>query len=164
MKKLLPALLLPLGLLAVGHPAVAQQTKPAAPASAATRTLTGRLTDEKGQGLPGVTVLLKGTTLGTSTDANGRYVLAGVPAQGARLVFSYVGFLTQEVAVPTGAGPLNVVLRADHKTLSEVVVTGLHGRVAGVAVNRSPRKMGQNRPMPTATVKGNTDAPDLSAL
>lgn len=164
MKKLLPSLLLPLGLLAVGYPAVAQQPKPAAPASTTTRTLTGRVTDNQGQGLPGVTVLLKGTHLGTSTTADGRYALAGVPAQGARLVVSFVGFTTQEVAVPTGSAPLNVVLRTDHKTLSEVVVTGLNGRVAGVAVNRAPRKVRQDRSVATVTVKGNTDAPDLSSM
>lgn len=164
MKKLLPVLLLPLGLLASSYPAVAQQSKPAASASAATRTLTGRLTDTKGRGLPGVTVLLKGTTLGTNTDANGRYVLAGVPVQGARLVFSYVGYLTQEVAVPVGSGPLNVVLREDHKTLNEVVVTGPNGRVAGVAVNRASRKMRQDRQLAPSLVKGTMDAPDLSDM
>lgn len=164
MKKLFPALLLPLGLLAVSQPAVAQQHKSAAPASAATRTLTGLLTDAKGQGLPGVTVMLKGSALGTNSDVNGHYVLTGVPAQGARLVFSYVGYLTQEVAVLAGSGPLNVVLHADHKTLSEVVVTGLNGRAAGVAVSRAPRKMRQDRPIPAVTVKGTMDAPDLSDM
>ncbi|GAB3638450.1 VWA domain-containing protein [Hymenobacter arcticus] len=162
MKKLLPALLLPLGLLAVGHPAVAQQNKPAAPASAATRTLTGRLTDAKGQGLPGVTVMLKGTALGTSTDVNGRYVLAGVPTQGARLVFSYVGYLTQEVAVPAGAGPLNVVLRADHKTLSEVVVTRPNGRVPGLAVNQPTRKPQRGRQVAAYSMPDQLEMADKS--
>ncbi|MDJ0366333.1 von Willebrand factor type A domain-containing protein [Hymenobacter sp. H14-R3] len=146
MKKLLPALLLPLGLLAVGYPAVAQQPKSIVPVSAATRTLTGRVTDSKGQGLPGVTVLLKGTRLSTSTNADGRYVLAGLPAQGARLLFSFVGFTTQEVAVPAGSAPLNVVLRADNKTLSEVVVSR-STRAAG-----APRPSAKSRPLPAPRI------------
>ena len=124
MKKLFPALLLPLGLLAVCPPAGAQKLKLDAPVGAATRKLAGRVTDSQGRGLPGVTVLLKGTALGTSTDANGRYVLAGLPLRGARLVVSFIGFKTQELAVPAGSEPLNVVLREDARALNETVVTG----------------------------------------
>ncbi len=162
MKKLFPALLLPLGLLAAGQPAAAQSNKPAAPVSATTRTLTGRITNAQGQGLPGVTILLKGTALGTSTNASGHYVLAGVPAQGARLVFSYVGYVTQELAVPAGSGAFNVVLRADHKALNEVVVTRPNGRVPGVAVSRPARKTRQYDK--SVTLKGNLEAPGLSSL
>jgi Ca-activated chloride channel family protein len=163
MKNLFLGLLLPLGLLAMSYPAVAQKNTATTPASATTRTLTGRLTDAKGQGLPGVTVVLKGTALGTSTDASGHYALAGVPMQGARLVFSYVGYLTQEVAVPAGAAPLNVVLRADHKTLSEVVVTGLNGRVPGVAVNRPVRKAQIGRQVAATVMPDQQELADKSA-
>ena len=120
MKKLFPALLLPLGLLAACPPAAAQNTPP--PARAITRTLTGRVTDSRGQGLPGVTVLLKGTALGTSTDAEGRYALAGLPPQEGRLIVSFIGFVTQELAIPAGGVPLNVVLREDARQLNETVV------------------------------------------
>ncbi|WP_223653220.1 YfbK domain-containing protein [Hymenobacter psoromatis] len=156
MKKLLPALLLPLGLLAVCPPAGAQKPQPAAPVSAATRTLSGRVTDSKGQGLPGVTVLLKGTRTGVSTDASGYYVLAGLPAQGARLVFSFVGFTTQEVGVPAGSAPLNVVLRANHKSPSEVVVAHSAGRPS--------RQMRPRKPVGPEMVRGDVNAPDISGL
>ncbi len=126
MKNLLLALPL-LGLLAPITPVWAQQPGAALPPSVAptaTRTVSGRVTDAQGQGLPGVTVLLKGTQVGTSTKVDGRYELAGVPARRAVLVFSFVGYVAQEHAVPAGSLALNVVLRADHKSLSEVVVTG----------------------------------------
>lgn len=57
------------------------------------RSLSGRVTDRgTGQGLPGVTVLAKGTTTGTSTNSDGAYTLS-VPATVTRLTFSYVGFV-----------------------------------------------------------------------
>ncbi|AMJ66318.1 hypothetical protein AXW84_13395 [Hymenobacter sp. PAMC 26628] len=78
------------------------------------------MTDEKGEGLPGVTVLVKGTQNGTSTNANGDFTL-DAPA-GATLVLSSVGYTTQEVAA-TG-GPLTVRLVQDNQQLNEVVVLG----------------------------------------
>ena len=90
---------------------------------AQTRTVSGRVTDQKtGEGLPGVTVLLKGTSNGVSTNADGAFSLS-VPATGGALVFSSVNYVTQER--PLGAdSQLNVGLAADTKVLSEVVVTG----------------------------------------
>ncbi|OGX81106.1 SusC/RagA family TonB-linked outer membrane protein [Hymenobacter coccineus] len=82
--------------------------------------VTGRVTDEKGEGLPGVTVLVKGTQNGTSTNANGEFTL-DAPA-GATLVLSSVGYTTQEVAVTSG--PLTVRLVQDNQQLNEVVVLG----------------------------------------
>ncbi|NML67564.1 DUF3520 domain-containing protein [Hymenobacter sp. RP-2-7] len=111
-------LLVALGPAATG----AQPAPPAAPAAVtSTRTISGRVTDAQGQGLPGVTVLVKGATLGTSTTANGTYVLAGVPARG-RLLFSGVGYVTQELPLPAAGQPLNVVLLESHQSLQEVVV------------------------------------------
>lgn len=72
--------------------------------------------------LPGVTVQIKGTTQGTSTDANGNFSL-NVPA-GSVLVFSFIGMLTEEIRVET-AGTLNVALTPDLLTLDEFVVTAL---------------------------------------
>lgn len=90
---------------------------------AQTRTVSGRVTDQKtGEGLPGVTVLLKGTSNGVSTNADGAFSL-NVPATGGALVFSSVNYVTQER--PLGAdSQINVGLAADTKVLSEVVVTG----------------------------------------
>ncbi len=86
-----------------------------------------------GQPLPGVTVLIKGTTTGVSTDNKGVYALLLPNAPKAVLVFSSVGFVTVERAVGS-ARILNVSLTPDAKQLSEVVVTGMSGRVSGVVI------------------------------
>ncbi|MBO3271773.1 SusC/RagA family TonB-linked outer membrane protein [Hymenobacter defluvii] len=83
--------------------------------------VTGRVVDEKGTGLPGVNVVVKGTTNGTQTDADGRYTLT-VP-DGATLVFSFVGYTAKEVAV-SGQTTINTALAPDNQALSEVVVVG----------------------------------------
>ncbi|GAB3925673.1 SusC/RagA family TonB-linked outer membrane protein [Larkinella terrae] len=75
-----------------------------------------------GKSLPGVTVIVKGTTNGTVTDAEGNYVLS-VPGAGSTLVFSYIGFINQEVPVG-GKSTINVSLLTDTKSLEEVVVVG----------------------------------------
>ncbi|MDB5262784.1 MAG: TonB-dependent receptor, partial [Adhaeribacter sp.] len=81
----------------------------------------GQITSEKGEALPGVTVLVKGTTVGTATDASGRYEL-NVP-DNATLVISFIGYNTQEVAVGNRS-TVNVSLILDSKALEEVVVVG----------------------------------------
>src|SRR5690349_12423808 len=63
-----------------------------------TQEVSGRVTDENGQGFPGVNILLKGTTIGTVTDSDGKYSLQ-VTGQSATLVFSFVGYAQSEVAV-----------------------------------------------------------------
>jgi TonB-linked SusC/RagA family outer membrane protein len=88
-------------------------------------TVAGKVVDANQTGLPGVTVVVKGTTKGTSTDGNGNFSLT-VPS-GSVLIISSIGFLTQEVAV---TGPtLTVVLGENTKALEEVVVIG-YGEVA----------------------------------
>lgn len=82
----------------------------------------GTVTDEKGGGLPGVNVVVKGTTHGTITSADGSYQLS-VPNSQSVLVFSFVGYESKEMAVGS-VSTLNVELRADVKALSEVVVVG----------------------------------------
>jgi TonB-linked SusC/RagA family outer membrane protein len=90
---------------------------------AQTRTVSGRVTDQKsGEGLPGVTVLLKGTTNGVSTNSDGAFSLS-VPATGGTLVFSSVNYVTQERPIGT-LSDFAIGLAADTKQLSEVVVTG----------------------------------------
>ena len=83
--------------------------------------VTGRITDGTGAGLPGVTVLVKGTGKGTQTDADGRYTITA-PA-GATLVYSFVGYASQEVAVG-GRSSIDATLAVDAQGLSEVVVVG----------------------------------------
>jgi hypothetical protein len=83
-------------------------------------TVRGRVTSEAGEGLPGVNVLLKGSTTGTTTDAGGNYSL-NVPGNDDVLVFSFIGYITQEVPVNSRT-TLNVRLAADTEALEEVVV------------------------------------------
>jgi len=86
------------------------------------RTISGKVSSQDdGSGLPGVNVLLKGTSNGTVTDVEGNYKLA-VPSSGGRLVFSFIGFTTEEVEI----GERTVVdagLTTDIRQLTEVVVT-----------------------------------------
>ncbi len=93
-------------------------------AAAQTRQLAGTVKSASGETLPGVTVLVKGTTSGASTDTDGRFQVS-VPAgtTSPTLVFSYVGFLTQEVPVGSGS-TYDVTLTADNKQLDDVVVIG----------------------------------------
>ncbi|TXK33303.1 TonB-dependent receptor [Pontibacter qinzhouensis] len=86
------------------------------------QTISGKVTDEKGEGLPGVTVLLKGTSTGASTSIDGDYSLT-VPAGTGTLLFSYVGFQAQEVPINNRA-TINITLATDARALDEVVVIG----------------------------------------
>lgn len=97
--------------------------KASQPAKIADINVSGKVTDsENGEAIPGVSVLLKGGTKGTVTDANGNFSLV-VPDTKAVLVFSYVGYTPQEVSVGSQT-TLNVLLKSDAKTLSEIVVVG----------------------------------------
>lgn len=90
---------------------------------AQTRAISGRVTDQKtNEGLPGVTVLLKGTTAGVSTNADGNFSL-DVPTSGGTLVISSVNFVNQELPIGNQS-QFTVALVEDVKQLSEVVVTG----------------------------------------
>jgi TonB-linked SusC/RagA family outer membrane protein len=158
---------------ATSHPVPELGARPAATRPVAL-TVTGRITSaEDGGGLPGVSVLLKGTTTGTSTDGNGRYSLT-VPDGEGTLVFSFVGYVAREVPI-NDRTTINVSLSPDTKALEEFVVmsygsqlkkevTGavqtissqeirdipvpqitqkLQGRVAGVQINQTTGKPGQ---------------------
>lgn len=85
------------------------------------RTVAGKVTDEKGEAVAGASVTVKGTNAGTATDAEGRFAI-NVPANGKTLVISSVGFATQELSI-TGT-TMNVSMKVDEKSLTEVVVTG----------------------------------------
>jgi TonB-dependent starch-binding outer membrane protein SusC len=89
---------------------------------AQSRKVTGKITDgETGSPMPGVTVLVKGSNSGGNTDANGAYSIS-VPDK-STLVFSFVGYTTQEVSVGNRS-TINLALAPDTKALQEVVVTG----------------------------------------
>lgn len=112
--------------------------------AAAPVPITGKVTDLSGAGIPGVTVMVKGTTTGTVTDAEGKYNLDVSDRKGT-LVFSFVGYATVERSAAQNI--INVVLSEDIKKLDDVVVVGygtqkkadLTGSVASV----SPEKLNQ---------------------
>ncbi|MCP9766681.1 SusC/RagA family TonB-linked outer membrane protein [Lacihabitans sp. LS3-19] len=85
-------------------------------------TVSGKISDKSGDGLPGVTVQVKGTSKGTATDMEGKYSIAGVPSNGT-LAISFVGMTSQEVAI-NGRSTINVTLSDDAALLDEVVVVG----------------------------------------
>ncbi|MVM36760.1 hypothetical protein GO730_02250 [Spirosoma sp. HMF3257] len=90
--------------------------------AATDQTLSGTVTDEKNEPLPGVTVAIKNTTRGTTTDANGKYSIS-IPDDNAVLVFSFVGYERQEI-VAGKLTSLNVQLKGEARGLDEVVVVG----------------------------------------
>ncbi|MPR34132.1 SusC/RagA family TonB-linked outer membrane protein [Salmonirosea aquatica] len=168
---LVPVLLLLLLLMPSGFTAA----RAAAPSDsdASLAAITGKVTDDAGIALPGVSVVLKGSTTGTTTNAEGMYSL-NTPGSDGTLVFSYVGFLTVEEAI-NGRSTINIKMATDTKSLSEVVVVGygsqtkkeitgavqtvsaaeikdipvsqigqkLQGRLAGVQINQTTGKPGQ---------------------
>ncbi|QDK78470.1 TonB-dependent receptor [Spirosoma sp. KCTC 42546] len=146
------------------------------------RTVTGRiLSGDDNKALPGVSVAVKGTTRGTTSDANGDYRI-GVPNNQSVLVFSAVGFVSQEVSVGNKSA-INLTLTTDNRSLNEVVVIGygtqkksqttgaissitpkqiteqpvtnigqaMQGRVAGVDVAQSGSRPGS---VPTIRIRG----------
>src|SRR6476661_7484699 len=90
-------------------------------AQGAARQITGKVTDESGTGVSGVTVTVKGTQTATQTDANGVYTI-NAPGN-ATLVFSSVGFGTSTVDV-RGRSTVNTALSTQSSNLNEVVVVG----------------------------------------
>lgn len=163
----------------LGQPEVNQlgqlQTRPFTVA-VTDQLVSGRVTEEAtGGGLPGVSVVVKGTSRGTTTDGDGNYRL-NVPDQNAgndlTLVFSFIGYVTQEVPVGSRAS-VNVTMAADNKTLNEVVVVGygtqsrreLTGSVASVQTQTikdqpvSNVVEGLTGRMPGVLIQQNTGAP-----
>jgi TonB-linked SusC/RagA family outer membrane protein len=136
-------------------------------------TITGKITDENGEDLPGVSIVVKGTTTGTVSGVDGSYTI-GIPDAGGTLIFSSVGYLSQEVVVGNRTS-VDVKMNVDAKSLTEVVVVGygsqlkkeitgsvqtvkseelkdipvsqvtqkLQGRLAGVQINQTTGKPGQ---------------------
>ncbi|GAB3200102.1 Ca-activated chloride channel family protein [Pontibacter aydingkolensis] len=108
-------------------------------ANAQGRMITGIITDaQSGNTLPGVSIMLKGTTSGTSTNKHGKYNIS-VPDEKSILIFRYIGYATKEVKVGNKQ-QLDVAMEVDNKTLDEVIVTGygirgLAGKVAGVRIS-----------------------------
>ncbi|MCC3154954.1 TonB-dependent receptor [Hymenobacter sp. BT770] len=140
------AVCLPL-LLLNGPGAVAAPTRPAHH-MVADWQLTGKIVSPSGEGLPGVTVVLKGTTIGTTSNVDGTFALA-VPETAGTLVFSSIGFKTQEHSF-SGAESITIKLVDDNKALDEVVVVGYgtqkRGDVTGAIATLDARKL-EERPI-----------------
>ncbi len=84
-------------------------------------TVKGKVTDGKGEGLPGVSITVKGTTGGTNSDMDGSYSVSATPT--STLVFSFIGFTSKEIMVGNQS-TIDVVLKDDVKALEEIVVVG----------------------------------------
>ncbi len=110
-------------------------------------TITGVVTDENGEPLPGASILLEGSTTGTVTDIDGNYSLT-VPDGSQVLIVSYVGYQQQRIQIG-GRSEINIQLTPDAEQLSEVVVTAFglkrDERSLGVAVGKvDPAQLAQN--------------------
>ena len=122
--------------------------------------VSGIVTDTGRNPIPGVSVVIRGTSIGTVTDVNGRYSLA-IPSGGGELVFSFIGMITK--TMPISSSNINIVLEEDAVQLNEVVVAAL-----GMAMDMEPRAAGAptraaasataNRavPVPVAQVENTT--------
>src|ERR1035437_2171195 len=86
------------------------------------QVVTGSIKDSNGAGLPGVTVLVKNTTIGTTSNMEGKYSIT--VGNNAVVVFSFIGYVTQEIAIGNKT-TVDVVMIEDVKQLNEVVVTAL---------------------------------------
>ncbi|HEX3385912.1 MAG TPA: carboxypeptidase-like regulatory domain-containing protein, partial [Mucilaginibacter sp.] len=143
-------------------------------------TVSGKITDDKGQPLPGATVIIRGTTKGTNADLSGKYTITA--NNGNVLIFSMLGYIRQEVKV-AGTAVVNITLVETPQSLNEVVVIGygtqkrkdltgsvasvkgdsfkdqpisdpisaLQGRVAGINVIENSSQPGAT---PTITIRG----------
>ncbi|HBL75586.1 MAG TPA: TonB-dependent receptor [Prolixibacteraceae bacterium] len=103
------------------------------------KSVSGKTTDSLGAPLPGVTILVKGTTTGTITDFDGNYSLTNVPV-GATLVFSFVGMKTQEIPV-AGKTNINVVMDEETVGIEEIVTIG-YGIQKKTSITSAVSKMG----------------------
>lgn len=89
-----------------------------------TKKVTGTVTDEKGEPLPGVNIVVKGTSVGVTTDFDGNFEI-NVPSDKTELVFSYIGFKDQVISVAQSRSGLKVILKEEVQQLEATVVTAL---------------------------------------
>lgn len=114
------------------------------------------LSDEDGKPLPGVNVVVKGTTIGTVSDVNGNYSLT-LPNNATTLLFSFIGMVSQEI--PISKPDISIKMQNDVTQLSEVVVVGygierkLQGKVAGVQIRDTSSI---TKPIPTTVIENQT--------
>jgi len=121
-------------------------------ANPAPKKITGTVTTEKGEAIPGVSISIKGTTNGTITDIDGKYALE-VPESATTLVFTFVGMITQEVSI-NNQSVINVVLKEAAVGLDEVIVVG-YGTTKKSLVTGSISQIKNSdlKPMPSTRVE-----------
>ncbi|RZK60391.1 MAG: SusC/RagA family TonB-linked outer membrane protein, partial [Hymenobacter sp.] len=133
------------------------------PLALADVTVAGRVTDSKGGGLPGVTVVVKGTTQGTSTDPDGKFSLQA--PENSTLVFSFVGYTRKEVPVTGATSSLAVSLADEAQALNDVVVVGYgtqqRANVTG-AINTVSGATLENRPVTSVAQALQGSSPNLT--
>lgn len=91
-------------------------------------TLKGKVMDKDSVGLPGVTIIIKGTHLGTTTDIQGNYTITIPNIEKATLIFSFIGMKTREIPCKKDQKILDVFLEEEVKTVEEVIITGIFTR------------------------------------
>ena len=137
------------------------------PAIINAQTVTGKVADESGKSLGSVSVVVKGSSTGTITDASGQYTITAAPD--ATLLFSSIGFLNYEVSV-AGRSIINVTLTSNEKSLNEVVITalGIRKQQRGLgysATNVNPQELTVNRtPNPVDALQGKIAGVNISTL
>src|SRR6187402_3422645 len=95
-------------------------------AFAQTGSIKGKVLDETNQPLPGASVSIDGTTMGSTTDGNGNYTIPGVKTGNVTVTAKFVGYVTskKDVSVSSGVNEVNFGLKPDNQNLNEVVVVG----------------------------------------
>lgn len=106
------------------------------------RTVTGKVTDaSNGSALPGVNVVISGTTTGTSTNTNGEYTLSKIPPEADSLSFSFIGYQRKTIAI-NGRLKINVQLSPSIQAFDEVVVTSFGVKQEKQALGYSVQEVG----------------------
>ncbi|TDE13964.1 SusC/RagA family TonB-linked outer membrane protein [Dyadobacter psychrotolerans] len=115
------------------------------------KTISGKVVDDKGEALPGVSIVVKGTQQGTSTDIDGKYQLS-IPDGSSTLIFSFVGYISTEKTV-TNETVIDITLATDTKSLQEIVVVGYGTQKrANVTAAISSVPMSEIKDMPVSNV------------
>jgi len=119
------------------------------------RNVSGKILDENGSPLPGVNVVVKGTTVGVVTDTNGQYSLT-LPNGATHLVISSIGYIIQEV--PITSSNISTQMEPDIQQLSEVVSVGygLQGKAPGVRIRGNRSVAEEAEPITTTTIENQT--------
>ena len=115
------------------------------------KKITGKVTNEKGESLPGVNIIAKGTTISTQTDFDGNFTFE-VPDNITTLVVSYIGLQEQEVTI--GNAPLTIVLKEVGQQMNEVIVIGYgsqNRRTLSTSVSKLDKKVLENVPYSNVT-------------